>query len=143
MNRFIKGITISKNNFTNLKEFALHIKGPVHNVIMDKNVVSNSSGAYINVHEGRLMSDIEILNNKITGGKYGITQDEYGIGKLNGLTIKGNKVSYTTKAAIELDQHATPPSNVDISENELTNNAGSLITVPNSIRKSVRNNIIP
>lgn len=146
----IKGVTVRNNNFYDIINFALYIMGPVHTITIDKNVVSNSSGAYIYVQEGRPMSNIIITNNIISGGKYGITQTENGSGLLDGLRITGNQISHTTDtgegnlsgAAIELDQYAIPPTNVSISENILTNNARNFITVPNSLLNSVYDNII-
>ncbi|MDF2787344.1 MAG: Na-Ca exchanger/integrin-beta4 [Neobacillus sp.] len=136
----INGVTIKKNNFKNLSEYAFHIMGAVENVLIDSNDVTHSSGAYVYVHEGRPMSNIKILNNDISGGENGITLDEYGSGILNGLAIKGNQISFTTDSAIELDRNAAP-KNVTISENVLTNNKRNVITVPDSILNVVKNNI--
>lgn len=143
---FITGVTVSENTFKDLNEYAFYVEGPVHDVKMNNNVVTNSSGAYINVHPERPMSNIEIISNMISGGKSGIIQQVSD--SLNGLIILGNTITnttgtgdgYITGAAIELDLNSAPPTNVQIKENVLTNNARNFITVPDSILNSVQNN---
>lgn len=138
----INAVKVCKNRFIDLNNFAVYVKGPVHNLTMDENVVTNSSGAYIYVHEGRPMSNITINNNRISGGKNGIVQEEYGNGSLDEFTVTGNRISNTSDTAIELKWRASLPNNVSISKNILTNNAKNKIIVPDTIKKFVRNNII-
>lgn len=146
--KLIKEVLILNNRFIDLVENALFIQGTVHKVVFDSNVVERSSGAFIYVHKGRPMSSIAITNNIISGGKKGINLEEYGRGSLDSLKIEGNHISDTTDigdgqstgAAIELDQFATPPTNVSISDNVLTNNKRNFITVPDSLLTSLKNN---
>ncbi|MGX6446048.1 right-handed parallel beta-helix repeat-containing protein [Neobacillus sp. K501] len=138
----INGVKVCENRFIDLNNFALYAKGPVHNLSMVENVVTNSSGAYIYVHEGRPMSNITISNNTISGGKDGIVQEEYGKGSLNRFTINDNHISNNSNAAIELKSRASLLKNVSISKNILTNNAKNKIKVPDGLKKFVRNNII-
>jgi hypothetical protein len=139
--KLIAGVTIQENSFIDLQEFAVSMKGSIQNVSIVRNVVSNSSGAYINAHEGRPMSTIEIIHNIISGGKKGIIYDEYGNGELKKLRIIGNQVSDTKENAIEINPYSFPPKNVSIEENVLINNARNLITVPDSIQSALQNNV--
>ena len=146
----IREVKILKNQFKNMDGAALNVTGTVHHVLMDSNEISDASGVYIRVHEAHPISDIKIINNKIRGGEYGIKLTESGEGELKGLTIEGNHISNTkgtgdrdfTGAAIEIDRHATPPSNVSISNNVLINNERNFITVHTSLLDSVSNNRI-
>ncbi len=117
------------------------MKGSVQKLVMDRNNVIDSSGVYLVVHEGHPMSDISIIKNNISNGKNGIIQDEYGRGALNGLQISGNQVSETKEMAIEIIPDSTPPKNVSIEDNVLTNNARNFIIVPESIQTSLKNNV--
>ncbi|MGJ7919520.1 right-handed parallel beta-helix repeat-containing protein [Neobacillus sp. LXY-4] len=145
----INGLLIRGNKFTNLREYALFIKGTTRNITFDNNIVKKASGVYISV-EDRLMSNIKITNNIILGGKRGIIQRQYSNGALKGLIISENKISnttdkgdnYLTGAAIELDRNSEPPTNVLIRNNVLTDNAQNFITVPDSLSRSVQNNIV-
>ena len=144
----LDNVRIRENRFTDILDYALYVMGPVQDVLIEQNIMTNSSGVYVNVHEGWPMSNIEISNNKISGGKRGILQTGFGSGKLDGLTITKNRIEDLTEtgegaltgSAIELDRYSTPPMNVVITENVLTNNAKNSITAPESLLKSVYNN---
>jgi len=142
-NHLANKVKIQNNLFEDLKNYALYVKGPVHHVEIDENKVINSSGMYVQVHEGRPMSNINILNNTLSGGEKGIVVDDYGDGVLKGLTIKGNRLSHLTNggsdAAIELKMN---PIDVLITENELINNENNTISFPKTIYDSVRKNKI-
>jgi polygalacturonase len=143
----INDLLIQGNTFKNLDEYALYIKGTTQNVTFDNNIVKSASGVDIAAND-RLMSNIIITNNTISGGKRGITQHQAGNGSLKGLIISDNRIShsiykgdnYSTGAAIELDRTSVPPTDVSIISNTLTNNAKNFITVPDSLLKSVKKN---
>lgn len=88
----IDGLEVHHNSFTDFDQFALYVKGITRNVKMYNNVVENASGVDI-VANDRLMENIEIKNNKISGGKRGITKNVTGTGEIKGLIISGNEIS--------------------------------------------------
>ncbi|KKK36617.1 hypothetical protein WQ57_18385 [Mesobacillus campisalis] len=136
----IHKVEISNNHFSHIKDYALYIMGPANLIKVDRNTITNSSGAYISAHAGYPMSAIDITNNIITGGKAGIVQTAYGRALLDRLKITGNHISNVEDGtAIELDTEEYPPANVTIAENELINNAKN-IGVPKQLENSVYNN---
>ncbi|WP_251516788.1 right-handed parallel beta-helix repeat-containing protein [Robertmurraya korlensis] len=148
-NKSIRDVSLLENEFIHLSEYATFMMGPVHNVVIDKNKVIQSSGVYISTHEGHSMSNLRISNNVIAGGKRGIYQTEVGKGSLVGLIINGNTIldstakgegEYSTGAAIELNRFANPPVDVLIKNNTLLNNDRNFITVPESLLDSVVEN---
>ncbi|WP_316569199.1 right-handed parallel beta-helix repeat-containing protein [Neobacillus sp. YIM B06451] len=92
----IDGLNVHHNRFTNFNEYALYIKGITRNVKINNNIVKNASGVDI-VANDRLMENIEIKNNIISGGKRGITKTESGTGVIKGLIISGNQISELTE----------------------------------------------
>lgn len=142
----VEGLRISDNTFSYNNGFAFSLRGELHNVKIDKNVVKNSSGANLLVDES--MSNITIKKNQFSGGQRGIYQSYQGNGSLKGLTIIGNQISntkgienqYSTGAAIELDRTSKRLKDVQITDNTLKNNAINDITVPKSLLKFVKNN---
>ncbi|MEH7011466.1 right-handed parallel beta-helix repeat-containing protein [Neobacillus niacini] len=145
----INGLVVRGNTFKNFNEYALYIKGTTRNVRMDNNVVKKASGVYITAND-RLMENIKIRNNTISGGKRGIVQNQEGNGSLKGLEIVGNQISeltfsgdeWSTGAAIELDVNSLPPKNIVIQENTLSKNASNFITVPASMKPYVQDNTL-
>ncbi|CEG28638.1 right-handed parallel beta-helix repeat-containing protein [Bacillus sp. B-jedd] len=95
-NKRIDGLVVHDNTFLDFAEYALFIKGITSNVKMKNNIVRNASGVEI-VANDRLMENIEIKNNRISGGKRGITKTESGTGAIKGLTISGNQISDLTE----------------------------------------------
>ncbi|PLS01103.1 right-handed parallel beta-helix repeat-containing protein [Neobacillus cucumis] len=144
-NKRITGLLVRGNTFANIDEYALYIKGTTSNVTFDKNKVVKASGVNILAND-RLMSNILVSNNIISGGEQGIVQTQSGNGFLKSLTISGNIISnstakgdmYSTGAAIELAQNSIPPSNVLIKKNKLINNIRNFITVPKSLADSIK-----
>lgn len=143
-NTKISKIVISNNVFQGIKEFALYLQGPVHEITFEKNIVTNSSGVYIYI-QNQSMSKVAIKDNKIFGGERGIVQSKYGEGNLNGLSIINNHISgikNSYNAPIELEKDTdSPPKNVIISENILTRNGKNLIIVPELLKGSLSKNI--
>lgn len=143
----INGLLVRGNTFTDFDEYALFLKGTTQNVIVDNNVINNASGVYITAND-RLMYNIKITNNKISGGKRGIIQNQHGNGYLKKIMISGNTISNTTYkgdgtltgAAIELDRNTNPPTEVTIRGNTLKNNAINNISVPDSLQNNVYDN---
>ncbi|RHW42790.1 hypothetical protein D1B31_04220 [Neobacillus notoginsengisoli] len=95
-NKRIDGLVVLDNTFLDFAGYALFIKGITRNVKMKNNIVKNASGVEI-IANDRLMENIEIRNNEISGGKRGITKTESGTGAIKGLTISGNQISDLTE----------------------------------------------
>jgi hypothetical protein len=144
-NKDMNNVAIIENTFKDLNDYAFYIQGPVHKAVMNKNMIINSSGAYMDVHEGYSMSEIKITNNIISNGENGIVQQNSGNGILDGLLIEGNELSYIAKsadgyAAIEIDPNIKTSKNVSIRRNVLNNNEQNRIIYPSSLKKAVKDN---
>ncbi|SDZ16055.1 Right handed beta helix region [Evansella caseinilytica] len=139
----VRKLIVRNNAFSDFTGYAMYLNGTGSGVTMTGNEIVNTSGVRLYVHD-RVLSDIRLLDNKISGGANGIIHRQYGAGMLENATISGNVISGILDGeagAIDFDAASSvTPVNVVITGNRLSNNANNDISVHESLETSVENN---